>query len=253
MSINKKNTVINDLLITYYENDVESETKIIFLHGWRSESQVWFNLINSMPEYKCYAIDLPGFGGSEAPKSDWTSIDYANLVREFIHRMNLQKPMLVGHSNGGRTIIRLVSVDSEIAGKIVLVDASGLKKSTSQTSAMSTIAKLVKPFFAPSFMQPLRKKIYKSIGSEDYVSTPQLKGTYLNLIKEDLTEELPKIINPTLIVWGENDNDTPVEAASIMEDKIPNSALKIIPDAGHYCFLDSPEEFKNILIDFIKS
>jgi pimeloyl-ACP methyl ester carboxylesterase len=116
---------------------------------------------------------------------------------------------------------------------------------------MSVAAKAAKPFFKPKFMQGLRKKIYQQIGAEDYLATPGLQKTFVNITSEDLTEDMGKISCPTLIVTGENDSDTPLEFGKKMNTLIPNSKFQILPNAGHFSFLDRPDEFAKLVASFI--
>ncbi len=101
-------------------------------------------------------------------------------------------------------------------------------------------------------MQGARRKIYKIIGSDDYVATPRLTETFIKVKNEDLTEDIKKISCPTLIVFGENDTETPSSFGEKMHSLIANSTLQILPNAGHFSFLDQPEKFEKLLTDFIQ-
>jgi pimeloyl-ACP methyl ester carboxylesterase len=111
---------------------------------------------------------------------------------------------------------------------------------------------MVKPLFRPKFMKGLKERIYKRISADDYTATPNLKETFLKIINEDLSGYLPKINQPTLIIWGENDKTTPLGDAKIMKEKIKNSKLVVLENAGHSCFLNKPKEFYDELIKFIR-
>ena len=100
-------------------------------------------------------------------------------------------------------------------------------------------------------MQGLRKKIYRGLGAEDYLATPELQQTFVNIVSEDLSADMAKIKCPTLIVTGADDNDTPTEFGDLMKSIIPNSQFIILPQAGHFSFLDQPEKFVNELNKFI--
>jgi len=116
---------------------------------------------------------------------------------------------------------------------------------------IKVIAKLVKPIFKLPFMSPLRVKIYQSMGADDYVATPKLKQTFINIINENLIILLPKIKIPTLLIWGDKDKDTPLEYARIIEQKIIGSKLVILKGAGHFSFLDKKDEFIEKIVSFI--
>lgn len=245
------NIVINQQLISYNALNRDGKRALVFLHGWRSEGFVWKDIADKINNqgFAVYMLDLPGFGGSPEPKNPFSVQDYADVVAEFIKKLKLNNVILIGHSFGGRIAIKLSAVYPNLIEKIALVDSAGLAENKSK--GVSFLAKIAKPFFKPSFMKGPREKIYKKIGAEDYVATPQLKETFLKVINEDLSENLAQINKPTLIIWGEDDKDTPLGVAKIMNEKIKNSKLVVLKEAGHFSFLDKPKEFFEELTKFI--
>lgn len=243
--------VINQQLVAYNVLNQESKRALVFLHGWRSQGLVWKDIAEKINNqgFAIYMLDFPGFGGSPQPKVAFSVQDYADVVGEFIKKLKLGNVILVGHSFGGRVAIKLSAIYPNLIKKIVLVDSAGLAENKSKE--ISFLAKIAKPFFKPSFMMGLREKIYKKIGAEDYVATPQLRETFLKVINEDLSDYLAQINKPTLIIWGENDKDTPTSAAKLMNEKIKNSKLVVLKGAGHFSFLDKPQEFLSELTNFI--
>lgn len=255
-TISMKTIVLNNQLISYFTNfKANSGTPIIFLHGWRVDSKIWLETIDMMRnegiENDIYAIDFPGFGSSPSPKEEFKLSDYCDLIEQFIIKQNLKKVILVGHSFGGRVAIKLSATKPELFEKIILVDSGGLKTDQNKKIALNVVAKIVKPFFANKLMQPLRSQIYKKIGADDYLATPELQKTFVNIINEDLSKYLNKVPGPALIIWGANDTETPLESALIMSKGIHKSKMVILDDAGHFCFQDKPEEFIQAIKEFL--
>lgn len=256
----RKQIIIDGLLIRYY-TEGEGKTPIIFLHGWRSSAAVWHNTIYQLTAiresktYSLYAIDLPGFGKSEIPKTPFTLHDYAEIVKEFIIAIQSQESRIpvciVGHSFGGRIAVKLAAEHPKFVQKLILVGCGGARENSARRTALIACAKIVKPFFTPRFMHPLRKKIYQALGAEDYLATPELKETYLNIINEPLEPLFPRITTPTVIIWGENDEEAPLEYGKKMARAISHAKLVVIKNAGHFCFLDQPEEFIKVLAPFL--
>lgn len=91
------------------------------------------------------------------------------------------------------------------------------------------------------------------MGAEDYVATPELKDIFVRIVTTDLTPFLSQITTKTLLLWGEKDMDTPISYGRIMQEKIPQSKLISYPDAGHFSFLDKPDECSEEIINFLKS
>jgi pimeloyl-ACP methyl ester carboxylesterase len=243
--------VINQQLISYNVLNRDGKKALVFLHGWRSRGLVWKDVADKInnQEFAVYMLDLPGFGSSPKPRNPFSVGDYADVVAEFIKKLKLNNVILIGHSFGGRVAIKLLAMYPDSAEKLVLVDSAGV--GVGKIREASFLAKIAKPFFKPNFMQGLKKKIYKKIGAEDYVATPQLKETFLKVINEDLSGQLAQIDKPTLIVWGKDDKETPLESGKIINGKIKNSKLVVLENAGHFSFLDKPKEFFGELVKFI--
>lgn len=111
--------VINNIKINYIKKEAESKTNIIFLHGWGANINSFMPVINEVSKkYNVYAIDLPGFGLSDEPSKDYMVEDYSKIVLEFINKLKLDNVVLIGHSFGGRVIIKLVGALKFIPKKL---------------------------------------------------------------------------------------------------------------------------------------
>ncbi len=245
--------IIENSLISY--NIFEGQTSspvLLFLHGWRSQKEIWNDIIIRLKgECAIYALDLPGFGQSQTPNQVFSVGDYAKVVAEFIKKLELKNVIIIGHSFGGRIGIKLAATHPELISKLVLVDSAGFVTNSSKRKFYRVLAKMAKPLFGFAFMQGLRRRLYQFIGAEDYLATPQLQKTFVQVVNEDLTKEMEKINCPTLIIGGENDKETPFEFGKKMNSLISNSKFVILKNAGHFSFLDKPEEFVKILTDFV--
>ena len=251
----KEQVIIDKLLINYYCFKKDGKKTVIFLHGWRSEGLVWKQAAESLKidDVAIYALDLPGFGASAIPKEALSIDDYAKIVVDFINKLKLKNIVLVGHSFGGRIAIKLSATHPELIDKLVLVDSAGLIIDSQKKKRREKFAKFFKPLFKPKLMQGIRKNIYQKMGAEDYLATPYIKGTFLKTIDEDLRPYLSQIILPTLIVWGENDIETPLSFAEIMNKEIKGSEKIVFPNAGHFSFLDDAQRFSYELSKFINN
>ncbi len=81
--------------------------------------------------------------------------------------------------------------------------------------------------------------------------------TYIDVMKAifeiDFRNELATVRVPTLVLWGECDEVTPIEHSRQIADGIPGAVLKTIPDAGHIANVDQPEAFNRHLGEFLDS
>ncbi len=255
MSIQEKQVVVNDLLSTYYYVPGNGPV-LVFLHGWGSNSTLWFKAVDRMIQagYALYFLDMPGFGKTEMPKEPFTTQKYAEFTDAFAQKLGLKNYILVGHSFGGKVAVKLNAIlqSDKLIGTI-LVDSSGLPHASLITKLKSKAAQTLRPLFSPPFMQPTRNKLLRLFGSDDYVAEPQLRQIFINIIQEHITFDLPKITKPTLIVWGSDDDNeySPPEDAHVFHSNIKNSELCMIEGAKHYSFIDKPTEFQNAVIKFV--
>jgi len=104
----------------------------------------------------------------------------------------------------------------------------------------------LKPF--PKLVEKMRRKY----GSADYRNaSPIMRQTLVKIVNEDLRNLLPQIKKEVLLIWGENDDSTPLSDGKLMEELLPNAGLAVIKNAGHYAFLEQPELFAKILDSYL--
>lgn len=252
--LQKKNIIIQDLNIQYFHGkNVDKSNMLLFLHGWGSCAMNFSKILEKCDNF--IAVDLPGFGNSEAPETAWSLTDYAFFIQEFLKKLNIENPILTGHSFGGSVGIKYCS-DKNKCKKLILIGSAGIRKKNTKKFVFFIIAKIFGALFSLPGSRILkkiaRKRYYKAIGSEDYINAGVLTETYVKIISEDLTDDLKNINTPTILIWGENDQDTTLKDGKLMNKLIKNSQLFIIPSAKHYVFLDNEKEFSKIFLPQIK-
>jgi pimeloyl-ACP methyl ester carboxylesterase len=77
---------------------------IVFLHGFLGEASNWLPIMAHLPDFRCIAIDLLGFGESAKPDLRYTVWHQVEFVQQVISTLELEQFWLVGHSYGGWTI-----------------------------------------------------------------------------------------------------------------------------------------------------
>ncbi len=232
------------------------ENTVIILQGWGTKLEVYDFVAGCICErYKVVQLDLPGFGESDEPREAWNVDAYVDFFIKFAERLGIRKMTLIGHSYGGRIIIKLVNREELpfSVERIVLVDSAGIvpKKSLRQKISIKKY-RLLKRIFQNRLMHSLFPELIDSWknrqGSEDYRNaTPIMRQCLVMAVNEDLTGILQNVRQDTLLIWGELDTATPLSDGKLMEEKIPLSGLAVIRGAGHYCFLDQPVIFQNIM------
>ena len=249
--------IVKDLKVNYVEKG--QGDPVLMLHGWGSSVLPFNNIIDLLSlKYRVIAPEFPGCGQSEVMKEPWTIADYCDFVLEFCKKLNIEKPILIGHSHGGRVIMKLVGEKMMTPPKIVLLDSAGLiPKKSFKTKLRIYTYKFVKNTLSlpiiRSFSSGLLEKAKSYFGSADYKAAPPvLQKTLVNVVNVDLRHLLSNFNCPTLLIWGENDTATPLRDAKIIESLIKDCGLCVIKGAGHFAFLDNPVQTAAILKSFFK-
>lgn len=251
--------VVKNLKIEYTKQGKEDGIPVLLLHGWGSSFDVYKGIMSALSD-RCYlvALNFPGCANSETMPEPWNLDDYCDLVVEFIEKAGLHNPILIGHSHGGRVILKLAATKRVNPPKIVLLDSAGLipKKSFKQKFRLKSFKTIKWALSLPvikNFSGGLLKKARAHYGSADYnAAPPVLRQTLVSLVNTDLRDIIPNISCPTLLIWGENDTATPLSDAKIIESLIKDSGLCVIKGTGHYSFCEKPYEAHAILRSFIK-
>ena len=227
---------------------------MVLLHGWGTDGTLFAPLMNLLArKYRVLAPDFPGFGQSPEPSFPWRVDDYANLVLGFLKALGIEECALLGHSFGGRVILKLCSRKLECPQltKIILVGAAGIKpaaseKASARVKQYQLAKKVLKPF--PGLMEKARNHY----GSEDYrAASPMMRQVLVNTVNEDLSDLLPLVTQETLLIWGRNDDQTPLTDGQRMEREMPNAGLVIFENAGHYAFIERQEQFLRVMGSFM--
>ncbi|MFA5985796.1 MAG: alpha/beta hydrolase [Parcubacteria group bacterium] len=251
--LNKRQIIINGMCATYYHTEnFDPQDTLLFLHGWQSQASHFAKTLQKCPN--AIAVDLPGFGESDTPSTAWSLDDYVDFVAHFIEKLQITNPIIAGHSFGGSIGI-VYCARGNLVKKLILIGSAGIRKKNIKKYGFYIIAKIFKIPFALPGMRTLRNSVrkwfYKKIDSEDYLHAGVLTETYQKIITDDLTQRLQKITVPTVLIWGENDTETPLENGKLMERLIKNSQLHVIPHAGHYVFIDNSDAFDDLFLTAI--
>lgn len=248
--------VIVDGLMTNYER-VGSGRVILCLPGWGDTVTSFRELSGKLKDkYTVISLDLPGFGGTQAPSKAWGLEDYAKFTADFLKKMHHQKVFaLIGHSYGGATAIVSVGSGYTECQKLILLSSSGIRdRANLRKNSLKFLTKIAK---APLYLLPnqtkrkLRKKVYSAVGS-DMMLLPHMEPTFRKIINEDVRPDAAKIKTDTFLIYGSEDSQTPVKYGRLLDDVLPNSKIAVIQGADHLIHLNNTDETAKLIRQFLK-
>jgi len=250
------NVIVDNLAVHYI--DQGSGSVVLLLHGWQDSVQSFQPFIHLLAKnYRVIAPDLPGFGNTEAPAQAWNIQNYADFVQAFCQKLDIKPIVIVGHSMGARIAIRLVAHNLLTTEKLILISAAGISQSKSvRVRTLNTIANagttLTNLPGLKRSQDSFRRRYRKAVGASDYDTAGSMRPTLLNILREDLQLDATKINTPTLLIYGENDQDTPLKFAHRLNSLILDSKLKTVPNAAHFVHIDQLTQVINDIEEFIK-
>ena len=191
--------------------------------------------------------DLKGFGENVGMEYPYALSDYLEEVKEYMYKFGIIQPSVVAHSFGARIVIKGASEDNQLFNRLVLTGAAGLKSKPTVKLTLKKLAfNVAKKFFS-------KEKLTRFYSSDYNSLSPIMQESFIKIVNEYLDERLNHIENPTLIVFGDKDRETPLYMAKRLNCGIKNSKLLVVKGAGHYCFIDSPMKFNGEVREFLLS
>lgn len=219
---------------------------ILLLHGWGQNIAMMKPLGDNFCErFKITILDFPGFGESEEPKEKWNIEMYSNMLEDFVKEVGIKKPIVMGHSFGGRVAIRYSSRNA--IEKLVLFGSPCIRVQ----EKLPLSVKIMKKLKTLPGLNSLGEYMKKYIGSRDYkAASPIMRQTLVEVVNEDLSKFAREIEEPTLLIWGEYDTEAPVNEAKELEKIMIDAALILLPGT-HYAYLENLPRVVDILNNFI--
>jgi pimeloyl-ACP methyl ester carboxylesterase len=211
----------------------DSPAKVVALHGWGRTRQDWNATLQG---YDALALDLPGFGATPPPETGWSTAEYADWLREIL--ADLERPVLVGHSFGGRIAVQLAASAPELVRGIVLTGVPLLRPQPAASQpafgfrAMRFLNKW--HFISNERMEQERRKR----GSADYVAAQGvMREVLVKAVNEDYGDELDGLAGSGVsvaMVWGEHDTAATVAMADQARARIGGAAdLVVVKGSAH--------------------
>jgi pimeloyl-ACP methyl ester carboxylesterase len=249
-----------------------SGPSVVLVHGFFSSLYTWKDVVPALAAtHDVVALDLPGFGLSDQP-AGLGFADFPRAVLGLMDRLGIGQAALVGNSMGGATVALVAAEQPERVTALVLVDAAGFNLGPKERPAMITFA--MSPAGAIVAALPGKRLVVESslrqVFHDDSRVTPERVSEYLAALSRPgtfpsirslgasfgdrtrvVSEALPRIQAPTLVLWGDDDRWIPPAHADLFVAAIPGSRKVVVPACGHVPQEERPEEVARQLLEFL--
>lgn len=247
----------------HYKLTGQGKTRVMLLHGWGCDLHLMEPVANALAEtHKILLVDFPGHGESGRPPEPWGVPEYAACLKELIIRLDFAPCSVIAHSFGCRITAWLAAQEPALFDKIIFTGAAGIrprqsaeaqKRSERYQKLKRGCLKLRSIPFLRKTADKLEKKLRLKYGSRDYNALDdEMKKTFVKVINLDLTDLYERFRSSTLLIWGDDDSETPLWMGREMEKRIPDAGLVILEGGTHFAYLEQLQRFNTIVRQFLK-
>jgi pimeloyl-ACP methyl ester carboxylesterase len=253
---------------------------LLLIHGMADSARSWRPVLPGLARhFQVIAPDMLGHGDSDKPRHDYSLGAYANLLRDLMVALGIERATLIGHSLGGGVAMQFAYQQPQRCERLVLVSSGGLGREVSWMlrALAAPGAEYLLPVICPPAMRHAGNRVgtwLRRLGVSPAVladewrtyvglTEPANRGPFLRTLRSVidvggqavsahdrlyLTAHLP-----TLIVWGEHDHVIPVHHAIAAHQALEGSRLMVFERAGHFPHTDEPARFVLAVTDFVEA
>ena len=245
-----------------YEIQGEGTSRVILLHGWGCDQNLMQPVANALKDdHQVLLVDFPGHGKSGRPPEPWGVPEYAECLEELLDRTGFTPCSVIAHSFGCRVAAWAASEWPELFTRLVFTGAAGLrapqteegrKRAESYQQKKRFLHRLEQLPFLHSVGESLEERLRQKYGSADYNALDaEMRQTFVKVIQLDLRDRYPLIQQSTLLLWGDEDRETPLWMGREMEKLIPDAGLVLLEGGSHFAYLEQAQRFGTIVQHFL--
>lgn len=237
---------IMDVDLNYERYGNIKGTSVVLLHGWGQNIEMMKPIGDKFTkDFDIIIFDLPGFGKSSEPKNFWSCYDYVELIHKALEELNVNNPIIVGHSFGGK--LGLIYASRYDTKKLVCL-ASPFCREIQKVTMKAKMLKFMKKVPIVNKLEDFAKR---HMGSTDYRNASGvMRNILVGHVNLDITEDVKKIKCPTLLIWGTNDEAVSIERGYQLEKIIRDAGIVVYEGCTHYAYLERLGQTINVLRSF---
>ena len=240
--------------VHYKERGPDDAPVLVMVHGAGGSSLTWLmQLQNLSQKLRCVALDLNGHGETPDRKEKDVTRSYLKDIAGIVKRYD--SPVVMGHSMGGAlTQIYALEHPDELKGIILVGTGCRLR-------VHPMIYDLLENDFE-GYVDAAGRLMFHEATSDTVIqsSKEEIRKCDPKTIERDfdvcdcfdIMEKATGVKVPSLIIVGEDDQMTPVKYSDYMNERFPNSTMKVIPKAGHSVMLEQHEKFNAAILEWMK-
>jgi pimeloyl-ACP methyl ester carboxylesterase len=246
---------------------------VLLIHGLGANAHWdWRNVVPELaPRFRVVTLDLPGFGASAPVAGGYSFETLAAVLADVLDHEGIERANVVGHSLGGAVALYFAHTHPGRTQRLVLVDAAGMLL---KSVYVQHVSKVTTPRLGLAPADRLLNAIDNRINGLNRHLTYRLESTFdfsawlaanpsirnsllgrftqtdaaLGLIERDFTQAIRETQAPTTVIWGRNDDVSPVRVGELLAGRLPSANLHVIERVGHVPMNEATREFNELLL-----
>jgi pimeloyl-ACP methyl ester carboxylesterase len=234
-------TASGTLAVMHLGHAPPAAPQLIWGHGWNLSGSCFAPIAQSLSKIAgSHLIDFPGFGKSPAPPAVWGTAEYADIVALWL--ASLPEPRVwIGHSFGCRVGMQIAVRHPGLLAGLILIAAPGIPRRRTFAARITlafrrTTFKVAKRLVPEG---PRREALRSRFGSADYRSSGQMRPILVKVVNEDLSSVAARIQSPVILIYGEEDQDTPPDIGRRFHAMMPRAELIVLKGFDHLGLLQA--------------
>lgn len=265
--------------VHYWVYNADKKKTLLLVHGFRGTHHGLAKIAENLPDFRLIVPDLPGFGASHALASKEHSVQsYVDFVKEFIAALELDKPVMLGHSFGSIIASHFVAEHPGLVSKLILINPIGAPALEGPRGAMTRLAimyywlgrklpaspakawlaappivKIMSVTMAKTKDKDVRKYIHDQHKKHfsTFANPDVVAESFKASVTKDVSHIAGKLKVPTLLIAGNKDDITAIEKQHMLHATIQGSQLHVIDDVGHLIHYEAAEEAAGAITRFL--
>lgn len=266
---------VDGIRVHYQEAGSPAHPAMLLLHGFCSSTLVWSKVFLHLAEagFRVIVPDLLGFGYSGKPRNgEYTIAGQARRIVRLLDYLKIERAIIVGSSYGGAVAATCALDYPERVNRLVLVapvnNNRPLQFKLMRVFSSRFVGDLISPLLLGS-RRLLRKRMKRVYDRHEWVLDERrvearhrplrAASTHRAIIRtvrywdaERISRDAHLITQPTLLVWGDNDPEIPLADGELLQEQIPGSRLIVFKSCGHLPHEEYPEQFLEVVSNFVK-
>ncbi|PRZ42393.1 pimeloyl-ACP methyl ester carboxylesterase [Antricoccus suffuscus] len=228
---------------------------VLAMHGWQRTAHDFDWLLAT--EIPTVAIDLPAFGQTKLPSSEWGTPEYADAVADALDTRGWKNMVLAGHSFGGRVAVRLAAKRPDLVAGLVITGSPLIRPDDAPKSKPALafrVAKMLNKIkvLPDSLMEKQRQKY----GSTDYrTAGPALRPVFVRIVNDNYDDDLRAVgeqHKPVALVWGRNDTEAPAAQVDKLAEVLGATHVVVGEATGHDTVNEMRDELQAAITIILK-